>query len=30
MTFGEMMLAIPLWMIAAIEMIRYINEKLED
>ena len=29
MTLGELMLAIPLWAIAAIELLRYINERQE-
>lgn len=29
MTLGELMLAIPLWWIAAIELLRYISERQE-
>jgi len=29
MTLGELMLAIPLWAIAAIELLKYINERQE-
>ena len=30
MTLGELMLAIPLWEIAAIELLKYIDERQED